>query len=78
MRNPITLSLTALASVPVVGLAALQATAPAFADTPAQGPACVSQSLNPHPSDSAGATTATLFCATPAPQPDDQRGGPRR
>ncbi len=75
MRKVIMLSLTALASVPVVGLAALQATAPAFADTPAQGPACVSPSLNPHPTDPAGGTTAALFCTTPAPSPTTNGAG---
>jgi hypothetical protein len=55
----------ALGAAPIVALAAIQSTAPAFADTPSQGPACVSQSLNPHPTDPAGQTTNTLFCTNP-------------
>jgi hypothetical protein len=74
MRKFIIMSLTALASVPVVGLAAISATAPVFADTPGQGAACVSQSLNPHPTDPAGTTTATLFCTTPTPNPGTNSG----
>src|ERR1700682_5710775 len=67
MRNLIMLSLTALASVPVIGLAALQATAPVFADTPGVSPTCFPQTLNPHPTDPAGQTTNTLFCTAPTP-----------
>jgi len=74
MRKFIIMSLTALASVPIVGLAAISATAPVFADTPGQGAACVSQSLNPHPTDPAGTTTATLFCTTPTPNPGTNAG----
>lgn len=69
MHKLIILSLTALSTVPLVGLAAITATAPVFADTPGTGVACVSQSLNPHPTDPAGGTTATLFCTTPTPNP---------
>jgi hypothetical protein len=65
MRKLITLSLTALASVPVIGLAALQASAPVFADTPGVSPTCFPQTLNPRPTDPAGTTTNALFC-TPA------------
>ena len=74
MRKFIIMWLTALASVPIVGLAAISATAPVFADTPGQGAACVSQSLNPHPTDPAGTTSATLFCTTPAPNPGTNGG----
>jgi len=74
MRKFIIMSLTALASVPVVGLAAISATAPVFADSPGQGAACVSQSLNPHPTDPAGTTTATLFCTSPTPNPNTSGG----
>jgi hypothetical protein len=62
MRKLISLSLTALASVPVIGLAALQASAPVFADTPGVSPTCFPQTLNPHPTDPAGTTTNALFC----------------
>src|SRR2546427_13024238 len=57
----------ALGAAPIVALAAIQTAAPAFADTPNQGPACVSQSLNPHPTDPAGQTTQTLFCTSTNP-----------
>jgi hypothetical protein len=67
MRKLITLSLTALASVPIIGLAALQASAPAFADTPGVSPTCFPQSANPHPTDPAGQTTNTLFCSPTNP-----------
>ena len=40
MRKLFIMTLTALASTPVIGLAAIGAAAPVFADTPAQGPAC--------------------------------------
>ncbi len=76
MRKLIVLALTAPASAPMIGLAALQASAPVLADTPGQGPACVSQSLNPHPTDPAGGTTATLFCTTPTPTPTANEAGP--
>ena len=62
MRKLLMLTVTALASVPVIGLAALQATAPAFADTPGVSPTCFPQTMNPHPTDPAGQTTNTLFC----------------
>jgi hypothetical protein len=75
MRKLIMLSLTALASVPMFGLGAIMASAPAFADTPGQGAACVSQSLNPHPTDPAGSTTSTLFCSTPTPNPTTNGAG---
>jgi hypothetical protein len=74
MRKLIILSLTALASVPVIGLAALQATAPVFADTPGVSPTCFPQSSNPHPTDPAGQTTNTLFC-TPASPTSSGNGG---
>jgi hypothetical protein len=64
MDKLIALALTALASVPVIGLAALQATAPVFADTPGVSPTCFPQSANPHPTDPAGQTTNTLFCTS--------------
>src|SRR6202035_4019960 len=75
MRKLFIMTLTALASVPVIGLAAIGAAAPAFADSPAQGPACVSQSLNPHPTDPAGGATASLFCTTPNPNPTTNGSG---
>jgi hypothetical protein len=75
MRKLIMLSLTALASVPMFGLGAIAASAPVFADTPGQGAACVSQSLNPHPTDPAGATTAPLFCTTPTANPTTNGAG---
>jgi cobalamin biosynthesis Mg chelatase CobN len=59
----------AVVGLPIVALATLQAAAPVFADTPGTAPACVSQSLNPHPTDPAGTTTATLFCTAPTPTP---------
>jgi hypothetical protein len=67
MQKLIVLALTALASVPVIGLAALQATAPAFADTPGVSPTCFPQTMNPHPTDPAGQTTNTLFCTPTNP-----------
>jgi hypothetical protein len=76
MRKLMITLLTALATVPLVGLAAITATAPVFADTPGQGVACVSQSLNPHPTDPAGGTTATLFCTTPAANPTTSGANP--
>ena len=62
MRKLITLSLTALASVPIIGLSALQATAPVFADTPGVSPTCFPQTANPHPTAPASQTTDVLFC----------------
>src|SRR5882762_10050953 len=67
MRKLIIATLTALASVPIIGLSALQATAPAFADTPGVSPTCFPQSANPHPTDPAGQTTNTLFCTPSNP-----------
>ncbi len=67
MQKLMVLALTALASVPVIGLAALQATAPAFADTPGVSPTCFPQTMNPHPTDPAGQTTNTLFCTPTNP-----------
>lgn len=75
MRKLFIMTLTALASAPVIGLAAIGAAAPVFADTPAQGPACVSQSLNPHPTDPAGGATASLFCIAPTPNPNTNGSG---
>ena len=46
MRRFIVVSLTALATAPIVGLAALQATAPVLADVPGVSPACAPQSAN--------------------------------
>jgi hypothetical protein len=62
MRKLLIMSLTALASVPVIGLAAIGATAPVFADTPGVSPTCFPQAANPHPTDPVGQTTNTLFC----------------
>lgn len=73
MQKLIVLALTALASVPVIGLAALQATAPAFANTPGVSPTCFPQTMNPQPTDPAGQTTNTLFC-TPT-NPNGSGGG---
>src|SRR5437660_11506286 len=68
----------AVLGLPVIALATLLAAAPVFADTPGQGAACVPQSVDPHPTDPAGATTATLFCTTPTPSPSPAAGtGPR-
>ncbi|HET9848765.1 MAG TPA: hypothetical protein VFR68_09460 [Candidatus Dormibacteraeota bacterium] len=39
---------------------------PALADTPGPAPACVSPSVNPHPTAPVGPTTDTLFCTQPA------------
>lgn len=74
MRKLIALS-AALGAAPIVALAVMATAAPAFADTPGQGAACVSQSLNPHPTDPAGQTTNTLFCATPTPAPNGASSG---
>jgi hypothetical protein len=74
MRKLIVVSLTALASAPVVGLAALQATAPVFADTPGVSPTCFPQSANPHPTAPAAQTTDTLFC-TPGNPSGSGSGG---
>src|SRR5713226_3899730 len=75
MHKPIALLVTVLATVPIVGLAALQAAAPVFADTPGVSPTCFPQSLNPHPNDPTGPTTATLFCTTPTPSPNANGSG---
>ncbi|HEX9095362.1 MAG TPA: hypothetical protein VF990_04590, partial [Candidatus Dormibacteraeota bacterium] len=66
--------LTALATVPLVGLAAIAATAPVFADTPGVAPTCFPQSANPHPTAPAGQTTDTLFC-TPTNSSGSGTGG---
>jgi hypothetical protein len=67
MRKLIIATLTALASVPIVGLSALQATAPVFADTPGVSPTCFPQSANPHPTAPVGQTSDTLFCTATNP-----------
>jgi hypothetical protein len=59
--------LAALAAAPIVVFAAMQTAAPALADTPGVSPTCFPQSVNPHPTDPAGSTTATLFCTAPTP-----------
>src|SRR5690349_24444135 len=74
MRKFIIVSLTALASVPIVGLAAISATAPVFADTPGVSPTCFPQSANPHPTAPAGQTTDTIFC-TPTNSSGSGTGG---
>ena len=38
---------------------------PVLADTPGPAPACVSPSVNPHPTAPVGPTTDTLFCTQP-------------
>ena len=67
MRKLIMLLLTALASVPIIGLTALQATAPVFAGTPGVSPTCFPQSANPHPTAPVGQTSDTLFCTAANP-----------
>src|SRR3982074_326968 len=67
MRKLILPSLMALASVPIIGLSALQAAAPVFADTPGVSPTCFAQTANPHPTDPVGQTTNTLFCTPTNP-----------
>jgi hypothetical protein len=67
MRKLIMLSFMALASVPIIGLSALQATAPVFADTPGVSATCFPQSSNPHPTAPVGQTTDTLFCTATNP-----------
>src|SRR2546421_12328723 len=64
----------ALGAGPIVAIA-LQTAAPAFADTPGMAPACVSQSLNPHPTDPAGQTTNSLFCTSATPNATGSGGG---
>lgn len=60
--------LAALAAAPILGVSALLAAAPAFADvTVGSANACVQPSANPRPTDPAGSTTATLFCTSPTP-----------
>lgn len=54
-------SLLAAAAV-TFGLAWL----PVLADTPGTAPACVSPSINPHPTAPVGPTTDTLFCTSPS------------
>ena len=67
--------LAGLAAAPILGVVAFQATAPAFADTPGVSPTCFPQSANPHPTDPAGSTTATLFCSpTPSPSSNSSTG----
>ena len=39
---------------------------PVLADTPGPAPACVSPSVNPHPTAPVGPTTDTLFCTQPS------------
>jgi hypothetical protein len=67
MRKLITISLAAFASVPIIGLSAITATAPVFADTPGVSPTCFPQSANPHPTAPVGQTTETLFCTATNP-----------
>jgi hypothetical protein len=74
MRKLLMMSLTALASVPVIGMAAIGASPPVFADTPGVSPTCFPQSANPHPTDPAGQTTNTLFC-TPTSSNGSGSGG---
>jgi len=74
MRKLLALMVTGLASVPIIGLAALQAPAPVFADTPGVSPTCFPQSLNPRPTDPAGQTTNTVFC-TPTNSNGSAGGG---
>jgi hypothetical protein len=57
----------ALGAVPIVAIAAIQAAAPALADTPGVSPTCFPQTMNPHPTDPAGQTTNTLFCVPTNP-----------
>jgi hypothetical protein len=60
--------LAGLAAAPILGVVALQAAAPAFADvTVNPATACIQPSANPHPTDPAGSTTNALFCASPSP-----------
>jgi hypothetical protein len=67
MRKLITILLAAFASMPIIGLSAITATAPVFADTPGVSPTCFPQSANPHPTAPAGQTTDTLFCTATSP-----------
>ena len=67
MRKVIMVSLTALASVPIIGLSTLQATAPVFADTPGVSPTCFPQTANPHPTAPVGQTSDTIFCTATNP-----------
>jgi hypothetical protein len=67
MRKLMITLLTALATVPIVGLSAITMTAPVFADTPGVSPTCFPQSANPHPTDPVGTTTNTLFCTSTSP-----------
>ena len=60
--------LAGLAAAPILGVVALQAAAPAFADVSVNpATACIQPSANPHPTDPAGSTTNALFCASPSP-----------
>jgi hypothetical protein len=67
MRKLIAISLSAFACVPIIGLSAITATAPVFADTPGVSPTCFPQSANPHPTAPVGQTTETLFCTPTNP-----------
>lgn len=59
--------LIALAAAPILALVALL---PAMADVNmAGGNACAPQSANPHATDPAGSTIATIFCTPPSPTP---------
>jgi hypothetical protein len=75
MRKLMITLLTALATVPIVGLSAITATAPVFADTPGVSPTCFPQSANPHPTDPVGTTTNTLFCTSTNPNGSGTGGG---
>jgi hypothetical protein len=66
MRN-LMASIAALGAVPIVAIAAVQAAAPALADTPGVSPTCFPQTMNPHPTDPAGQPTNTLFCTPTNP-----------
>lgn len=64
-----------VAATPILGVLVLLAAAPAFADvTVGSATACVQPSANPRPTDPAGSTTNTLFCATPRPSSSNGSG----
>jgi hypothetical protein len=64
--------LIALGAAPVLAFVTLL---PVAADVSvAGGSACAPQSVNPHPSDPLGSTTAALFCTTPSPTPTASGG----
>jgi hypothetical protein len=68
--------LAGLAAAPVVGVVALQASTPAFADVAVNpATACIQPSANPRPTDPAGSTTATLYCTPPSPAANPSGGG---